>query len=211
MKSATTKPKIEKLGTITTASVHKATGRHWDEWVTILDKVGASTWPHKEIAIWLKKKYKLKPWWQQSVALCYEYHIGRRIEGRNAKGEYSLSVTKTLNCDAQTLWKWLVSSQGLAIWLTPMSPIQFAKGAQFEVEGGIFGEIRTFKKDLRMRLTWQEEEWSRAAILQIYIVSRPNKKCLMVFTHEGLKTARAKEEMRVHWREKLIQISDTLQ
>src|SRR3954464_1771134 len=106
---------MNKIGRVTTASVYKATGRHWDEWLAILDKAGAISWKHGEIARWLGKRHKLRPWWQQGVALGYELARGKRIEGQNSVGEYSLTATKSLYVGGTAGWRFLLSKDGLAL------------------------------------------------------------------------------------------------
>lgn len=78
-------------------------------------------WPHGEITMLLKKEYKLSPWWQQGVAIAYELHHGKRIEGRNLKGEYSTVATKTLPMSSKKAWSYLTSETGMARWLRPFS------------------------------------------------------------------------------------------
>lgn len=198
---STKKAKIEIVGRVSSASVLKGTGRNWDEWMPILEKAGARHWEHKEIVAFLKRKYKLTPWWQQGVTLGYEIHIGRRLEGQNAKGEYGVTVTKAFSLSQKQIWQKLVAVEGAAVWLQPMSDFSLKLKNEYEVEGGIFGEVRTMKAPLRARLTWQDTEWPKPTIVQIYVVPQPKqKKCILVFNHEGLKTPTQREQMRAHWR-----------
>jgi hypothetical protein len=90
--------------------------------------------------------------------------------------------------------------------------VSIAKGESFEVEGGIFGEIRTVKKGARIRMSWRELEWDKGTTVQLQIYKKRAKnkdqdKCMIVIQHDGLRSARQKAEMRVYWREIIDQMA----
>lgn len=192
--------KIAKLARTSNESIEKNTGKSWDYWVTTLKKDGAEGLSHKEIVQLLKTKYKLKPWWQQVVTGGFEIFIGRRNEGENEKGEYSVTVTKTLPVDQKTLWKFITSPEGLAIWLNPMDELKLAKGSQFEIVGGCFGEVRTFKAPKQIRLRWEDPDWPKKTTVQVFVLARPKNKSMFGLTHENLANPRIKERQRVQWK-----------
>jgi uncharacterized protein YndB with AHSA1/START domain len=181
-------------------SILKHTGKTWDVWIETLKKAGALNLTHKEIVQLLKTKYKLKPWFQQIVTGGFEVHTGRRREGENEKGEYTVTVTKTLPVDQKTLWKFITSQDGLNVWLKPMDEFKIVKGASFEVIGGIFGEVRTFKPPMQLRLRWEDSDWAKKSVVQVYVIARPKNKCMFGLTHEGLANPRIKERQRSYWK-----------
>ncbi len=199
--------KIKLIGKVSSASVAKHTGRNWDQWIALLDKANARDWPHGEITMLLKKEYKLSPWWQQGVAIAYELHHGKRIEGRNLKGEYSTVATKTLPMSSKKAWSYLTSETGMARWLRPFSAFPWKPGQGFEVDGGIFGEIRTLKPGVRARFTWQEAHWQKPSIVQIHVVPRKGEKCVLVIQHERIPSASLKGKLRDQWKEALKNLS----
>ncbi len=198
--------KIAVLNKIKTESVHRCTGKHWDQWISILNKAGASYWIRKDITEYLKTKHKLKPWWVQLVTSCYEVHIGRRQEGRNLKGEYAVTVTKTFYISQKKMWNFLNSLNGLKTWLDTMSPFMLKEKEQFEVYGGIFGEVRTMKKPERVRLTWQDAEDLKKTVVQLYIVPRPGEKCIVAIQHDKIPNASSKEKLLRRWKSVLNEI-----
>jgi activator of HSP90 ATPase len=193
---------IERIGQVSTASVHKGSGKHWREWINILDRAGAGGWTHQEIVAFLKKKYKLRPWWQQGVTIGYEIHTGKRVPGQTLKGDYSVTSTKAFAIDAKSLWKLVSSAKGIDIWLQPLSSFSLRPKSQYEVAGGIFGEVRTMKAPQRIRMTWQDSDWEKPTTLQINVYPKKGKS-MLVIQHEHLKTASLKEEMRKRWRRAL--------
>lgn len=163
---------------------------------------------HKEIVAFLSKKYKIKPWWQQIVTSAYEVHIGRKIEGRNAKGEYMTAASRTFYTSAERLWDLLESTQGQAVWLKPLSPFKFKPKNVFETEDGVFGEIRTMKEGVRLRMTWQDTDWQKATLLQVYVSGRSEDKSFLVFSHEKIKDARTKNLLKERWLRTLSELAD---
>ena len=198
--------KNKKIGAVTSSSVKKFTKKNWDQWLTIMNENGAMNMTHQQIVALLKKKYKLSIWWQQEVAKGYQIAAGKRIAGQNLKGLYTLTLTKTIPCTASQLWKFLISKDGVRVWLKPMTDLQIKVGNQFEIEGGIFGEVRTIKAGTRIRLNWINEDWPSKTVVQIHILARPRNKCMFVLSQESIASARIKMEMRDYWRSMILEL-----
>jgi uncharacterized protein YndB with AHSA1/START domain len=196
-------PIYEKIGRVSRESVLKGSGRDWDQWIKILDAVGAKMWTHQEIVAFLKKRYKLSPWWQQGVTLGYEIAIGRRIDGRSEKGEYTVTATKSIAASGQTVWKKLISEEGQKYWLQSLSTVSFKPGQTFETEDGFFGEIRTLTAGKKMRLSWQNPDQPEKSYVQVFVVARKGKNTILAFTHDKIKDKRFRENIRQRWRNSL--------
>src|SRR4051812_34858442 len=97
----------EKIGRVSAVSVHKGTGKDWDEWLKLLNQAGAKSWTHQEIVTFLKKKHKLSLWWQQGVTLGFELATGRRVEGQSLKGDYSVAITRSLPVSHRETWRFM--------------------------------------------------------------------------------------------------------
>lgn len=201
-------PLIEILNRVSRTSVLKHTDQDWNQWIQSLNKAGAAHWERRQIVAFLKTKFRLTPWWQQVVASGYEVATGRRAEGRNLKGEFSITATKTVPRSAAQMWKLLCSPEGLAQWLRPLSEFRMQKGQSFETEGGVFGEVRTLKAGQRARLSWKFDDEQKPSIVQIHVVSRPKGKCILVIQHEGLTDGRRRNEIRQHWKKALADLFD---
>lgn len=77
-------------------SVHKATGKVWDEWFSELERIKAHELTHKDMAAMLVDKYDVSAWWAQSITVEYERFIGRREVGQSCEGDYQAGASKTL-------------------------------------------------------------------------------------------------------------------
>lgn len=195
------KTKIDKISITTAKSVEKHTGRDWNEWGELLNKQHAHNWTYQEISAYLAKKHKLSIFWRNIVANGYEVMIGRRLEGRSLKGDYSVTVVKTIYLDGSKLWKFMMSPAGVAIWLKPLSEVKIKPKVQFESEGGIFGEIRTMKAPERIRMTWQDTDWLKPTVVQILVIGRVKGKAMLVIQHEKLIDGRLKNQIRESWKQ----------
>jgi hypothetical protein len=49
-------------------AVFRATGKGWQEWMAILDDLGAGEWPHEKIAAWITASFEAGSWQSQLVA-----------------------------------------------------------------------------------------------------------------------------------------------
>lgn len=190
-----------KVGKVSSLSVKKHTGKSWDQWVPLLEKAGARAWSHQEIVAYLKKKYRLTPWWQQGVTLGFEIATGRRAVGQDANGRYMVTATKTMTANVKTVWKELISNRGLSIWLKPLSQVRILPQTSFETKDGYYGEIRTFAPNRRIRMRWQDPMWEKPSVVELHLVAQAEKKSILVFNHTGIPDNKTREELRARWRE----------
>lgn len=199
--------KYETVARVTSKSLVKHTGKNWDDWIALLEKKGAHLLSHKEIAHYLKTKHRLTPWWQHIVANGYEQVIGRKQEGRNAKGLYSVAGSRTFYLKDSRAWKLLTSDEGIGIWLKPLSPLTMKAGENFETETGFFGEIRVVTKGDKIRFRLQDPEWEKPSVCVLGVHFREGEKCTIIFAHDDLPSARVKEEFRIYWKSVLDQLT----
>lgn len=200
------KVQYETLNRVSSASLEKHTGKNWDRWIAILHRAGAAHWSHREIADHLRDRHGLGMWWQQGIAMGYEIVIGKRVEGRNLKGEFSISVSRTFPLKRERLWHLLTSADGLALWLKPMSELEISPGVFFERQDGIFGQIRTLKTGERIRLVWQDGEMSKKSTVQLFLIARKNGKSVLALSHDGLVDGRLRAPLRAMWKQALDEL-----
>lgn len=112
-----------------TASIEKATGLSWTDWLEFFGSINASELSHHEIAVHAYDFLAKLPngpgmsshrpggqtttgWWSQNVTVAYEQHIGRRQPGQRKDGTYEVSVTKTIEGsldDAMNYWLYKIA------------------------------------------------------------------------------------------------------
>src|SRR5438128_6409952 len=110
---------------ISSEAVRAKTGKTWTQWFAVLDKAGASGWPHKEIARHMHDEHGCPDWWSQMVTVGYEQARGLRVKHQKCDGEFSASASKTLAVPVAALFaawnepklraKWLAGANGLTV------------------------------------------------------------------------------------------------
>lgn len=195
---------VEKIGAVPSGSLVKHTKLGWSEWIEILNKAGAQHLSYQQIVAYLKKKKKVKFWWAHVIANGYEVNQGRRLPGQHLNGTYSVIVTKSFPKSRMQMYKWLTRKEIMDIWLKPLSPIKIEKGQVFETADGVFGEIRTFKKNFRIRFTWNESDGEKASVVQLLLFG--TDRCSIGFQHEKIKNARDKAAKREYWKRVIEQL-----
>lgn len=205
----------EAINGTSTAAVQKATGKHWDEWIIILDDANMQHEPHASIAAWLWENYgdekgvlerNISGWWCQQVTVGYEYALGRRILGQTADTGFQVGIQKTLPLDVKDLWNF-VTGPGVDLWLG--QPLEFSLKAKTPFKTVLYsGEIRSVDLQKRIRLAI-EGLTKEKSTLQLYFTPKNNKTTLG-FHHEKLQDAAEREHMQKHWSSILGVLQDTL-
>jgi activator of HSP90 ATPase len=202
--------KVLKIGTVTSESVKKHTKKDWAEWVKILNLRSHQNSTHQQLVQVLKKDFKLTTWWQQEVARGYKVAIGKRMAFQTLKGTYTTTATKSVTAKTKDIFNLLISEEGQALWLNPLSPVIIQVKENFECEGGIFGEFRTVSSNKQIRMTWINEDWPQKSTVQLNLYTKPKNKCMIVINHIDLPTLKAKTQMHTHWRNAVDQVADFL-
>ena len=119
--------------------------------------------------------------------------------GKTKDAGWQIGVSITVHSPAGEVWDWLVSAEGLAIWLG--SGIEFSGelGETYESEGGTRGELRSYRPLDRIRLTWQPSDWGHDSTVQIALDDKGDR-TRIVFHQERLDDAEERATQRCHWK-----------
>ncbi|WP_245574020.1 SRPBCC family protein [Amycolatopsis nigrescens] len=96
------------------------------------------------------------------------------------------------------VWDFLVGRDGVDIWLGPGTELPRERGLSYETESGTTGQVRSFRPQDRVRLTWRPKDWDHDSTLQIALVAAGTK-TTMKFHQEWLADADERAEQRVYW------------
>ena len=197
----------EKINNISSAAVKKATSRTWDQWIALLDRLGAKKMVHRDIARMINsRKYIKSGWWCQMVTNSYEKARGQLVLGQTADAGFQIEVTKTLPISPRRAWQRLISPRGIQVWLG-RGRIFLQRGKPYRMANGVSGELRTVHRGRRLRLTYQPRGAMSASTLQINVVPRQSIRGTCIgFHYEKLRSAKERESMRRHWQQVLRQI-----
>ena len=172
----------------TEESVHRGTGKGWDEWFRILDAWGAVDRPHGEIARFVNEKHGVSGWWSQTVAVGYERARGLRALYQGPGG-YRVGVSKTIPVPVERLYRAVVQPRGKNRWIEPGT-----------LKRRTATPPRTARFDFR-------DGTSRVVV---GFEAKGPTKSMVAIQHERLPSPEAVEELRAFWKERLGRLAASL-
>ncbi len=125
--------------------------------------------------------------------------MSERPVGKTKDAGWQIGVSRTIAVDLDTVWEFLTSSEGLAVWLGPGIETPLRKDQTYQTRDGTTGEIRSLRPLDRVRLTWKPPNRSDHATIQLALA--PAKAgCTFRFHTERLRDSGEREKMREHWK-----------
>lgn len=182
-------PNDKKFDRIGDDAVKTKTEKSWKEWFSILDKAGSKRMNHKEIAIYLKKRYSISAWWSQMVTEAYERDRGLRKKYQKPDG-YEISRSKTIAVPIRVLFSNFYDKKKRDRWLGKEKIL-----------------IRKSSKDKFIRITWSANNTN----LEVNFYEKEKNKSQVVVQHGRLSDIKNAEEMKVFWKGKLEKLKQLLQ
>ena len=177
-----------ELAGMSDESVKKATGRTWQRWVIALDYAKADTWPHRQIAEYVQKKYKVPDWWTQMVTVGYERIKGLRARGQRRDGSYEASKSKVLPVPVAVLFAAFADSDTRARWLA-------------DVEH----EVRHTAKNKSVRIRWHD-----GSSVDVGFLAKGPTKSQVSIGHRKLASQADATRAKAFWTEKLTALGALL-
>jgi hypothetical protein len=185
-KKKTAPPPLADLAGMSDASVSKATGRSWEEWVGVLDAAQSADKPHREIAAYVSS-LGTSDWWSQMVTVGYERIRGLRQQGQQRGGGFSATKSRTLAVPLARLYKAFSDDDMRGQWLDAAIT------------------VRSATKNKRMRL-----EWSDGTPVQVGFFAKTPAKSMVSIQHEQLPDKAAAEAMKKTWAAQLDRLREVL-
>ena len=177
-----------KLAGVGSAAVLKATGRAWDEWLKVLDRAGARSMAHKDIALMLSRKFSVPNWWCQMVTVGYEQARGLREKHQTAQG-FRAQVSKTVDVEVERLF---------AAWSDARQRNRWLPGARMQV--------RRETAPKSMRVTWGKSE-----DLDLNFFAKGDDKSMVQLQHGKLSGAAAVARQKKFWTAALARLKAQLE
>jgi len=174
-------PDYAKLAGTSDATIQAKTGCTWERWVRALDRVEAHEWPHREIAAYVREKYKVPSWWTQAATVGYERIKGLRAVGQRRAGAYEASKSKVFAVPVGRLYRAFHDARTRRRWL-----------------GGVKLTVRTATPDKSMRITWPD-----GTSVEVYFVGKGPAKSQVAVQHGKLTDKESAERIKAYWSERL--------
>jgi hypothetical protein len=190
-KTATARPlavDYARLAGRSDAIVKERTGCTWERWVKALDYAKAYTWSHREIATYVREKYKIDGWWAQSVTVGYERIKGLRASGQRRGGTFEASKSKTFPVPLTRLYRAFRDARMRARWLP-----------------GVKLTVRSATPEKYMRITWPDE-----TSIAVGFFSKGAGRSQVAIAHEKLPDQAAATQSKQYWAERLDLLGQVL-
>jgi len=186
--------------------VKEATGIAWEEWTAKLDGSVDVCRSHDQLKHHLRESFRLSEEWAEWLAVMYGQRLGRIPVGVTKDAGVQIGVRRTIPGDPEWLWHFLLSPQGLSLWIGNDAAFTAEKGFTFRSRNGVTGKLTVVQPFKKLRMTWQRLEWEKASRLQITLLPAKNGKTTVAIHQEMLEDVYIRELMRRHWSETLHRI-----
>jgi hypothetical protein len=173
-----------KLAGVGNASVFKATGRTWEEWLKVLDRAGAKAMAHRDIAALLNRKFSLTSWWSQMVTVGYEQARGLRKVHQQASG-FAANASRTMAAAIDKLFH---------AWHDPAARAQWLKDAPVEVKRATKGRS--------MRIKWTQN----GSDVDVGFTAKGPGKTSVQVSHGKLASAAEVARQKAFWKDALSRL-----
>lgn len=168
-------------------AVTRATGKPWQEWMSLLDAAGGREMNHKQLVAQLVTA-GAGPWWQQQIAVAYENSRGLRARHEMVDG-YQISRSRTMPVSAERLYD---------AWLNEEARRRWLPDADFTVRK------TTAPKSIRLA-------WADGSRVDVALTTKGPEKTTLIVQHNKLPDADAAERMKAYWAAALENLEATIE
>ena len=186
--AATPVPDYAALAGMADEKVQAKTGHTWREWVEVLDRHGASSMIHRDIARLLASRYGTPDWWTQTVAVGYERIKGKRAIGQRMDGTYEASRSRTFRVPVSRLFD---------AWAKPAARKQWLGDEPLA--------LRTSSRPKYLRLRHAD-----GSTVVVGFTAKGAGKSSVAVQHGGLPSRAAVAERKAFWADRLDALGKTL-
>jgi uncharacterized protein YndB with AHSA1/START domain len=178
-----------RLAGVGSDAVLKATGRAWEEWIKLLDRAGAKSLPHKDIALMLSRKFEVPNWWSQMVTVGYEQARGLRVVNQKVDG-FVANASRTVATPLGNLYNAWSDPQVRSRWLLD-APV----------------EVRRATDGKSIRMTWTVGNSS----VDVGFYPKGADKSMVAVQHGKLSRAGDVTRQKAFWSEALERLKALLE
>jgi uncharacterized protein YndB with AHSA1/START domain len=111
---------------------------------------------------------------------------------------WEVGVRQTVSAPLDEVWQWMLG-EGLPVWLGDIDALPTEKGEPYETRDGVRGTIRSRTDGVRVRLTWQPQDWPHDSTLQVTVKDAASGTTIGLH-HEKLADREERKLMLGHWK-----------
>lgn len=124
---------------------------------------------------------------------------------------WQIGVRRTVLIPAEILWEFMLSPQGLRIWLGDGGEFMFKEGSSYTLKDGTSGKIKVYKPGSHWRITRKppDKSYERPSTIQVRILDQQDRSVL-AFHEEHLPDEKARLARKTYYLKVIDQIADQL-
>lgn len=122
---------------------------------------------------------------------------------------YQVSVSKIFPCDTAEIWEFLLSENGIYIWLGKINLDDFELQKQFITDTNVEGKLTVFVPDCHLRFKWKPSNWDKQSTVELRVKNSKGK-ASVIFHHTGFYKIEQQEELRQYWKTVISKMLDEL-
>jgi hypothetical protein len=122
---------------------------------------------------------------------------------------FQVSVSKTFNVSTQTMWEFLLSENGITIWLGEINFEDFGIQKQFVTKEGIEGKLTVFVPDCHLRLKLKPIGFEKALTVELRVTNSRGK-AKVLFHNTGFYKIEQVEQLRNRWKHVISKMATEL-
>lgn len=168
--------------------VKARTGCTWERWTRALDRLGAATMSHREIAALVHDKFDVGPWWTQTVAVGYERIKGLRARGQQRNGTHQMTKSRTYNVPVAELFTMWSDTRLRARWIEKDRV-----------------KVRRATAPKSMRL-----DWSDGGIIAVGFLAKGKTKSTVAVEHTRLPDRDTAARLKRFWADRFDALGDLI-
>ena len=130
-----------------------------------------------------------------------------RPVGLTRDAGWQIGVRRSVAAGPADVWGYLMSPEGLSLWVGPGATVQPERGSTYRTDDGTTGDVRSVRGGEMIRLTWHPAGWQQPSTLQVRVTANATGTSVG-FHQERLVDEAAREAMRRRWEQVLDELTD---
>jgi uncharacterized protein YndB with AHSA1/START domain len=122
-----------------------------------------------------------------------------------------IGVRRTIAAEKERVWRFMLSADGLRLWIGAVPEFRLEKGFEFASAAGVTGKLTVVQPLHKLRMQWKRPEWASPSRLQIDFLAARGGGTTVAIHQEMLEDVYIRELMRRRWDETLRRIERELE
>ncbi len=124
---------------------------------------------------------------------------------------WQIGLRRTFSIPAPVLWDWMLSPEGIEVWLGQFKSFRMEPGADYQLFDGTVGQVRVFQPGSHWRMTRLPAggDYPRPSVMQIRILDS-GEKATLSFHEEHLPSQKERYLRKEYYLQVVEQIKEQL-